>query len=66
MKIEGYAKEIADFFALGYYSDAYFKVDINRVPDTYNNGDSNIAKKFPSDPPKHGEDYRPTWQDVAH
>ena len=66
MKIEGYAKEIADFFGLGYYSTAYFKVEIERVPDTYNKGNSTIATKFPSDPPKCGEDYRPTWQDAAH
>lgn len=65
MKIEGYAKEIADFFALGYYSSAYFKVEIERVPDAYNNGDATTAEKFPSDSPKHGEDCRPTWQDAA-
>ena len=65
MKIEGYAKEIADFFALGYYSSAYFKITIERVADRYNNGDATIAEKFPSDPPKHGEDCRPTWQGAS-
>ena len=52
MKIEGYAKEIADFFALGYYSSDYFRIEIERVPDAYNNGSASIAEKFPSDPPR--------------
>lgn len=54
MKIEGYAKEIADFFSLGYYSSAYFKIEIERVPDMHNNDSATTAEKFPSDPPKHG------------
>ena len=66
MKIEGYAKEIADFFALGYYSSDYFKITIERVPCKYNNGEVTVAEKFPSEPPKHGEDCRPTWQEAAH
>ena len=62
MIIEGCAKEIADFFALGYYSSAHFKIEVERVPDAFNNGSASIAEKFPSEPPKHGEDCRPTWQ----
>ena len=65
MKIEGYAKEIADFFALGYYSDICFKLEIECVPNIYNDSNATIAEKFPSDPPKHGEDCRPTLQDAA-
>ena len=60
MKIEGYAKEIADFFALGYYSEAYFKIKIECIQEMYNNGKATVAKQFPSDPPKHGEDCRLT------
>ncbi|MBR0287887.1 MAG: hypothetical protein IJQ82_02800 [Selenomonadaceae bacterium] len=66
MEIKGYAKEIADFFALGYYSDICFKLEIERVPDIYNGGNATISEKFPSDPLKHGEDCRPTLQDAIH
>lgn len=64
MKIEGYAKEIADFFALSYYSSAYFKIEVERIPEAYNGGNKTTAEEFTSDPPEHGEDCRPTWQDA--
>lgn len=64
MKIEGYAKEIADFFALGYYSDEYFQIEVAKVPPKYNNGDRSVAEAFPSEEPKHGADCRPTYKDA--
>ena len=66
MKIEGYAKEIADFFALGYYSDDYFTITVEKVPPKYNSGDTISAENFPTDLPKHGADCRPTYKDATH
>ena len=66
MKIEGYAKEIADFFALGYYSNEYFKIEIERVPTVYSDGNDNSDEKFPSDSPKRGVNCQPILPGVAH
>lgn len=50
MKIEGYAEELADFFALECFSSVYFKLKIERVSDNDTNDDASTVEMFPSNP----------------
>ena len=66
MKIEGYAKEIADFLALF----AEYSVGQKKVPhQTDLRKETQLEKMFPSDkpyPPNYDEGYPPTYGDDYH
>ena len=66
MKIEGYAKEFADFFSLF----AEYSTGQKKVPhQTDLKADAKLNEMFPSGkhyPPSYDEGYPPTYGDEAH